>query len=211
MLTPPSRNSAWRLLRELQLLPIIFRDLPAGCGTEIFAHLPKDQAVSFGLALAAATLSLQSDPQCLVGVDQTAQRHAARKVRLLLKISNNELEAMTATLEQASILLRPTTLARRMRFMASAYAAETRTLLAAMASAGFFADHIALLDLHLASLQQIDCAPPPLITGDDLTAAGYRPGPKFKGVLEAVYDAQLERRVTDYPSAIEFARKLLDQ
>jgi poly(A) polymerase len=34
--------------------------------------------------------------------------------------------------------------------------------------------------------------PTPLVTGRDLIAAGYRPGPEFKAMLEAAEDAQLE-------------------
>ena len=34
--------------------------------------------------------------------------------------------------------------------------------------------------------------PKPLITGDDLIAAGFTPGPHFKELLTAVEDAQLE-------------------
>jgi len=35
-----------------------------------------------------------------------------------------------------------------------------------------------------------------LVTGGDLIAAGYRPGPEFKAMLEAAEDAQLEGRIT---------------
>ena len=34
--------------------------------------------------------------------------------------------------------------------------------------------------------------PLPLITGDDLIALGYRPGPDFRRMLNLVEDAQLE-------------------
>src|SRR5271167_2809316 len=37
--------------------------------------------------------------------------------------------------------------------------------------------------------------PVPLITGDDLIAAGYRAGPRFKKILSAVEDGQLEGRL----------------
>lgn len=37
--------------------------------------------------------------------------------------------------------------------------------------------------------------PPRLLTGNDLIAAGYRPGPDFTRILEAVEDAQLEARI----------------
>jgi poly(A) polymerase len=39
-------------------------------------------------------------------------------------------------------------------------------------------------------------APKLLVTGRDLIAAGYRPGPEFKEMLEAAEDAQLESRAT---------------
>ena len=38
--------------------------------------------------------------------------------------------------------------------------------------------------------------PSPLVTGNDLIAAGRVPGPKFREILNAVEDAQLEGRLT---------------
>ena len=49
--------------------------------------------------------------------------------------------------------------------------------------------------------------PSPLVTGDDLIAAGYVPGPKFREILEAVEDAQLEGRLLSHESALEFVRR----
>ncbi len=51
-------------------------------------------------------------------------------------------------------------------------------------------------------------APAPLISGDDLVAAGWAPGPRFARVLEGVYDAQLEDRVSSRAEAMELARRL---
>ena len=48
--------------------------------------------------------------------------------------------------------------------------------------------------------------PAPLITGDDLIAAGYKPGPMFREILEAVEDAQLEGRVPTHDAALEFVK-----
>jgi poly(A) polymerase len=39
--------------------------------------------------------------------------------------------------------------------------------------------------------------PPRLITGDDLLSLGLRPGPRFREILQAVEDAQLEGKLTD--------------
>jgi poly(A) polymerase len=46
-----------------------------------------------------------------------------------------------------------------------------------------------------------------LVTGRDLIAAGYRPGPQFKAMLEAAEDAQLEGRVTTTQEALDLVEK----
>ncbi len=48
--------------------------------------------------------------------------------------------------------------------------------------------------------------PSPLVRGDDLIAAGYAPGPKFREILAAVEDAQLEGRLASKDSALKFVR-----
>lgn len=45
-----------------------------------------------------------------------------------------------------------------------------------------------------------------LLTGRDLIAAGYPPGPSFSKVLKAVEDAQLEGRITTAEEALSLAR-----
>lgn len=49
--------------------------------------------------------------------------------------------------------------------------------------------------------------PTPLITGRDLIAAGYKPGPRFKEILSAVEDSQLEARLETKEAAMEFVRR----
>ena len=49
--------------------------------------------------------------------------------------------------------------------------------------------------------------PAPLITGDDLIDAGYSPGPRFKEILSAIEDGQLEGRLRDRDAAMEFVRQ----
>jgi poly(A) polymerase len=46
--------------------------------------------------------------------------------------------------------------------------------------------------------------PAPLITGDELIAAGYLPGPRFKEILSAVEDGQLEGRLRSRDEAMAF-------
>ena len=69
------------------------------------------------------------------------------------------------------------------------------------------------LDAYHYSQEQLRSMPPeairpaPLITGRDLIMAGYNPGPRFKEVLAAVEDAQLEGRLTSREAAMEFVRR----
>jgi len=49
--------------------------------------------------------------------------------------------------------------------------------------------------------------PTPLVTGDDLIAAGHSPGPKFREILGAVEDAQLEGRLSSRDAALEFVHR----
>jgi poly(A) polymerase len=51
--------------------------------------------------------------------------------------------------------------------------------------------------------------PVPLITGRELIAAGYTPGPAFKEVLRAIEDAQLEGSITTQEEALALAREKL--
>jgi poly(A) polymerase len=58
----------------------------------------------------------------------------------------------------------------------------------------------------MASMTPEAMRPAPLVTGLDLIAAGYAPGSRFKEILSAVEDGQLEGRLQSKESAIEFVR-----
>jgi hypothetical protein len=70
------------------------------------------------------------------------------------------------------------------------------------------ADRIKGLAAEFAILEKEENAPEPVLTGDDLTAAGFLPGPVFKRILDAVYDAQLEGRIGGKADALEMAHTL---
>ncbi len=53
--------------------------------------------------------------------------------------------------------------------------------------------------------------PQPLLSGDDLIAEGYEPGPRFKEILAAVEDAQLEGRLGSTVQALEFVKTAFPQ
>ena len=55
---------------------------------------------------------------------------------------------------------------------------------------------------YLTHLKPEEIRPVPLISGDDLIALGYRPGPIFKEILKAVEDAQLDLAIQDRAQAV---------
>jgi poly(A) polymerase len=59
-----------------------------------------------------------------------------------------------------------------------------------------------------AELALTNLAPTPLITGDDLIELGLEPGPIFRNVLNAVYDAQLEGGLESRDEALKLARAI---
>jgi poly(A) polymerase len=54
----------------------------------------------------------------------------------------------------------------------------------------------------MAAMTPAAMRPTPLITGDDLIAAGYKPGPQFRKILSAVEDGQLEGRLRNRDEAM---------
>jgi poly(A) polymerase len=69
------------------------------------------------------------------------------------------------------------------------------------------------LDAYKYAQEQLRSMPPeamrptPLITGRDLIEAGYQSGPRFKEILTAIEDAQLEGRLASREAAMEYVRR----
>ena len=223
MLTSPARAAAWRLLWDCELVHVVFRFL----GTErpqrldaerdVVSPLEPASRVSFGTALAAALLTYRwhlAARSCYPFelIDAGFIVAAGKAMRQALKISNEELDELTGILRDLRALFapdRPTT-AQMKRFLAGQTARQTRQLIRALrAVPARDWRHVVSTELRLSALeQQEEIAPAPLVTGDDLTAAGLQPGPVFKRVLDAVYDAQLEDRVRTKEEALELALRL---
>ncbi len=49
--------------------------------------------------------------------------------------------------------------------------------------------------------------PPPLVRGDDLIRLGFKPGPRFGEILDAVETRQLEGGFRDQEEAIEWVKR----
>jgi poly(A) polymerase len=57
------------------------------------------------------------------------------------------------------------------------------------------------------SLPEESVRPRALLTGRELIAAGYTPGPRFKSMLQAVEDAQLEGGISTPAEALGLVRE----
>ena len=68
-------------------------------------------------------------------------------------------------------------------------------------------DNYELVRRKLEELPQEQLKPKPLLTGHDLIAEGYAPGPFFSEILRAVEDAQLEGHINDRDGALAFVRR----
>ena len=219
MLTPPTRTAAWGLLREFNLPSILFRFVQEGRSAAsadadtpvIFEQTAPGETIPFGLALAAGSLSYLWPRAGVADVRDVAARPMRLRIvdglRKALKISNEDWDALDGALAGLEILLRdefPGVPVLK-RFLARPAASSSRALLAAVAGAGFHVERARHLGEVLNEMEKTVFAPPPLITGDDLTAAGLKPGPKFKKILDLVYDAQLEGRIKSKGDAIAMA------
>jgi poly(A) polymerase len=60
----------------------------------------------------------------------------------------------------------------------------------------------------LAETPPEEVRPPRLLTGDDLKSLGFRPGPLFREILDALEDAQLNGKISNRGQALEFVEEL---
>lgn len=213
MLVAQSRARAFALLRELAIAPELFRFVECAerPTVDLLPHFGAEEEVSFPLALAAIGVSEVCDPPTASGVIEVLRARPVgsivRGLRQSLRLSNDESLALEGILTWAGRLLSqvdPPVSVRR-RFLASTVATETRSLMRALIPAGLAGEAVSALLTDLDARSTEENAPPPLVTGDDLTAAGLAPGPLFKRLLDTTYDEQLEGRLTEKGAALGFA------
>ena len=70
-------------------------------------------------------------------------------------------------------------------------------------------DHVDYCEFLLSEWTDADLNPPAILTGHDLTRHGLEPGPKFKKLLDAVREAQLDGAIKDKQQALELVNRLL--
>ena len=122
-----------------------------------------------------------------------------------LMLSNDEWRALRSALACLSafqVKWGSLGVAPRKRMLAGPGACDAMSLLAAVdpSTHGVVSE-----DAESLEGDGVGIEPAPLVTGDDLVGAGFKPGLGFKALLDAVYDAQLEGRVRDASAALELA------
>ena len=194
MLAPATRVVAWRLLKSFHIPDQIFRFLkrpspqpnPETRGSRnvhIFEQVSPGQSIAFSAALAAAVAEYSAEESQNLSdwkdslVDgRLPVRQVVQAIRQALRLSNEESDGVEETLRGLIVLLASDhRIATLKRLLARPTADASRAILAALPPE--VVPQRTSLDATLAELERTDVAPAPLITGDDLTAAGLAPGP----------------------------------
>ena len=210
-LNPPSRSL--RYAEEPDASPhdpALRNTSETGLGRSILLACANGQPFSFGLALACIVIDLHLnsagvfDPRIWLAAAEV--KRAVNAIRQTLKISNDEGSEMTGAMAWGQLLCDEfPSVAMLKRFLQQPHAADAMILMRGVANCGLMSDRIQAVLAALEELGKTDFAPLPLMTGDDLTAAGAMPGPRFKPALNAAYDAQLEGRIHTKQQAMDLA------
>lgn len=196
MLVHPNRIAALKLLRESGLetwvLPEV-ASIAGGTWQEALAVIRRLLSPDFPLVLAAL---LRDSP---AGTVATLARR--------WKLSNREVDRTTWLVETLPIGLTAHEVPwpKLQRILTH----EAHAQLVALVEAIVGSQHPATIACHARlALPTQQLNPPPLVSGGDLIAAGFTPGPNFSRWLEAIRDAQLEGRIATRNEAIRLAQKL---
>ncbi|MFP4224174.1 MAG: CCA tRNA nucleotidyltransferase [Phycisphaeraceae bacterium] len=209
MLEGPRPAEAARLMQALHLDgPALSEDHQEAFPAMLEAVEPE---APYPVKLAAWMFDRYRPDQPVEPLAHFAQAEAGRVVkrwRRALTLSNQQRDDLAGVLALLSELVRWDELgvAKRKRLLAGRLWEAGMQLLRALPTDGLREriEHDAM------ELLAEGVAPEPLITGDDLIHMGLEPGPQFGRLLEAVYDAQLEGRVTTPGEAAAWIHERLE-
>lgn len=203
MLASPARARAWRILLETSLAPHLVENWRPSTdeSDRIETRLAALPDADISAALAVAALLCEQDAAHV------------RRFCLSMRLSNDLTEDVAWLVTQRPVLLGPAAdeLAQRRIWRAHPFCADLLLLARAQCTAqGEPLGRWSEVSLAITAIDVAGATPPPLLTGDDLTAAGYAPGPAFGRVLSAVYRAQLNEKIPTREDAMRMAREMLD-
>lgn len=201
MLAHPSRPEALALLEGLAL------DTPVLTEPHRSGQLPITRTLSGSVRVSTALAAWLTDRAgAILPRDQVPEW--VRRWRKALCLSNEEAADLADILDELAALESEWVgagVALRKRIANKRSFSPAQQLLRAIQP-----DRALKIEQDVIQLQKdgVGLGPDPFITGDDLVASGMAPGPRFKRVLDLVYDAQLEGRIRTKPEAMELAGKV---
>ena len=211
------------ILPEIMPMRGLPQGLPHAQTGDLWDHVLKvldllgDEA-SFSLSMATLlhdvgkprTVGRTPDRYTFYGHEHVGAR-LADEIAKRLKFSNAERDRITWLVDRHQYLadaqqMRPSKLKR---ILAHDGIRELLALHRADAVAsGHATEHVDYCEVLLAKWTKDDLHPKPLLTGQDLIERGHVPGPKFKAILEAVWEAQLDGTISIVEEAWALVERL---
>ena len=229
MLTGPRPEQAFRLMEELGILKVILPEISALKGVEqppeyhpegdVFEHTmimlgmmahPTPSA-AWGILLHDVgkkdTFKIHPDGRIHFYGHEAVGAGMARRILQRFRASRELTELVSAGVRDhmrftQSHLMRRSTL--RKLLAEPSFKTTLEILRTDCASChGKMDDYLFLLDF-MTELHGEPAIPPPLITGNDLIALGYRPGPAMGKLLQKIQTLQLEGTLSSREEALDF-------
>ena len=194
MLLDKNRSTAASLLSDLGLNESILGHPFTSQSFRFLESLPKDMVrEQFGIVLAAWSLDLEAIDVPDIWRDKLMLSNADRDV--MAEILDIKMQIQEVWLDSS--------VASQKRLAAKVHFQSAVNLVSVVDPS--LSEQVLKTFEHLS---RAELAPEPLVGGKDLIKAGFEAGPAFTQVIDGVYDAQLEGRVTSMEDAMDLARTL---
>jgi poly(A) polymerase len=205
MLLDPHRRRAIQLTEDVELIRVIFPELDSvrrqSEWTIILQGLEELRHPTFELAMALLLKELRTQPN-------------PRAICLRLRLSNDETDRITwLVAHQSDLDNAPTlSLAKLKQILAHRYRddlLEMHRVQQVASSSPLVSYQFCVEFLRDTPPEVLD--PVPFVTGDDLIAMGFKPGPRFKSILDTTRMAQLNLELLSRDEALDRVKQAWDQ
>lgn len=155
--------------------------------------------------------TMQTDPTGRIRFNghESVSARMTTEIMRRLRFSNDEIEATVEMVQNHMVFkdVQNMRVARLKRFMARPTFEDELELhrVDCQGSHGML-DNLTFLQQRREDFANEPLIPPPLVNGEDLIALGWKPGPKFKEVLDAVQTRQLEGTLRQREEALAWVK-----
>lgn len=210
MFAHPNRHYALKLTRELSLLGHLFPEANLYYESKqqewdvTIQELETVAVGSFELAMSILFRHLISEKNLKENVSKVARR---------MKLSNQERDDIFWLIKNQKILETASELALHILKPSLSHPLSDQliewTRVKSIVEDVDSQQHQFCLN-YLDKTQKEKICPPPLLSGDELTKMGLRPGPEFKEILNAVRNQQLDEEINSTEEAIQLAKSIIE-